>query len=316
MRNPFVGMTYVAVSVLFGAILACSGWPPYPESETREFCDFDHDGELSLACGGGDCDDHRGDVSSHMDERCEGRVDENCNGTIDEGCECLKNGETRECQTDSEGRLVVFPGGAVQGTCKLGVQECVGRKWSSCQRVQGPQTEQCDGLDNDCDGRKDNGYSWQSPSGGIVPVTGPCTLGFGACRATGTVQCSSITQAICNARIVSPSTYPRTSPALNDSWDWNCDGTVTARCCEPGVPPASCGSCSRSPDGIVDVSRCTQICKQDCQGGQVSWTVGIVPDPNKLRCGDSAIVCKCAMNSVTRTCSAALATSYGHVACW
>jgi len=48
-------------------------------------CDADQDGQLSLACGGGDCDDHSPTTFAGAVEVCDG-VDNDCDQTIDEQC--------------------------------------------------------------------------------------------------------------------------------------------------------------------------------------------------------------------------------------
>lgn len=78
-------------------------------------------------------------------ETCDG-IDNDCNGTPDEGCAC-KIGETRSC------------GASGTEPCKLGTQTCQDGKWpeaADCQGEVKPSSEICDGVDNDCDGTKDD----------------------------------------------------------------------------------------------------------------------------------------------------------------
>lgn len=77
-------------------------------------------------------------------ERCDG-LDNNCNNTIDEICACSP-GEIEQC------------GASDMGECSYGQQQCnQDGQWSECVRDISPQREVCDELDNDCDGRTDEG---------------------------------------------------------------------------------------------------------------------------------------------------------------
>lgn len=81
------------------------------------------------------------------DEVCGDGLDNDCNGQADEGCEC-ENGATQACFVGPPGRREV--GGCVDGT-----QVCHGfefTEWTACEGGIVPETEVCDGKDNDCNG--------------------------------------------------------------------------------------------------------------------------------------------------------------------
>lgn len=58
--------------------------------------------------------------------------------------EC-KNGETRECKTE------------LLGECGEGIQTCRSNSWSACISSQTVREETCNGKDDNCDGKIDNG---------------------------------------------------------------------------------------------------------------------------------------------------------------
>jgi cysteine-rich repeat protein len=67
-------------------------------------------------------------------------LDNNCNGRVDENCPC-NNGEEKACGNEA-------------GTCNLGVQKCVNKRWGECSSTQ-PSEEICDNKDNNCNGKTD-----------------------------------------------------------------------------------------------------------------------------------------------------------------
>ncbi|MBN2495717.1 MAG: hypothetical protein JXR96_14080 [Deltaproteobacteria bacterium] len=107
--------------------------------------DSDGDGYQAESCGGADCDDADSAVYPGAPELCNGR-DDDCDGAIDEGCAECTEGEQVACGTD-------------EGECSRGLRTCSGGGWGPCEDAVWPQTEICDGLDNDCDGWTDESCS-------------------------------------------------------------------------------------------------------------------------------------------------------------
>ncbi|MCB9550141.1 MAG: VWA domain-containing protein [Myxococcales bacterium] len=76
-------------------------------------------------------------------EDCGNGRDDDCNGLIDDGCDCV-DGQTQPCGTDV-------------GICSTGTQTCAGSQWGDCVGDESPRAEVCNGYDDDCDGRLDEG---------------------------------------------------------------------------------------------------------------------------------------------------------------
>jgi hypothetical protein len=110
-------------------------------------------------------------------------------------------------------------------------------------RVHLGHSELCDGIDNDCDNLKDEGFS----VGSRCNVAGKS---LGACAQGGSSVCASTTAASCrpdDPQINAADFHDR--PAPNGSWDWNCDGQTELDapvCTVPCANPPAC-SCNLMP---------------------------------------------------------------------
>jgi hypothetical protein len=122
-------------------------------------------------------------------------------------------GETQDCQLPEH----------VLGVCAQGTQYCFNEGWTVCQRVINPRSEQCNGLDDDCDGTTDES---QNPA--INPTlfqpcytgplatqkVGPCHGGFQACEQ---LEDGSFGYSECQEQWT-----PR--PEICDGYDNDCNG--------------------------------------------------------------------------------------------
>ena len=117
-----------------------------------------------------------------------------CFGKDDKGNDI--DGSTKECYATQEGL----------GSCK-GTQTCNGEEgWTTCNAPT-PTAEECDGLDNNCDGSFDEG---------LEPVACENKNDFGACAGTST--CKGKDGYVCDAAEPAAETC--------DGADNNCDGKI------------------------------------------------------------------------------------------
>jgi hypothetical protein len=143
-------------------------------------------------------------------------------------CDCTldNDGQTRACSAENE-----------NGVC-WGVETCdAARGWTGCS-ARPPQPEDCNGLDDDCDGVAD-----ESPT----PPAEPCQrtiAGVGTCP--GAWTCRAAAGWACEA--------PAPAPEACNGLDDDCDGDTDEDFLDAGgrvVHPDHCGSCGARCAGTV-----------------------------------------------------------------
>jgi len=126
------------------------------------------------ACRNGRLDDQCQGAVEPKPEVCDAaREDEDCNGVPNQGCDCTE-GQSMPCSTS-------------RYTCKQGIAMCTNGKFSgTCQGEEKGSEEVCDGLDNDCDGTRDNGNDALCSAGKHCAGTSGCVecVSDGQCPTT------------------------------------------------------------------------------------------------------------------------------------
>jgi hypothetical protein len=196
---------------------------------------------------------------------CDG-VDNDCNGTVDDGCACTP-GASRACYGGPAGTMNV-------GACRGGRQSCAMTTttpaWGACAGQTLPRAEVCgDGVDNDCNGRVDDGC--ECTLGASRPCyAGPAgTQNVGACR-DGRQTCiagpsGGTTWDICRG-------WMGPTAEVCDNTDNDCNRATDEGCaCRPGTTQ----SCYTGPAGTAGRGTClagTQTCLAGPRGVGAAWS--------------------------------------------
>lgn len=230
-------------------------------------------------------------------EQCN-TLDDDCDGSTDEGqAGTVCNVGVGECR--AQGRIV-----------------CVVDGPPRCEGVPGnPQPEVCNGDDDDCDGRTDegNGEGEDSPlSRGCYPGPGG-TEGVGICQG-GTQVCNGGVYGACNGATLP---LPERCNGIDDNCDLIRDNLAVGAC---GCLLGMTRNCYSGPGGTVGIGPCRrgeQACVEAADGStSFSPCVGeVVPSPeicngvdddcNGLVDGDADAICPDAANAISRCVAAA-----------
>ena len=164
-------------------------------------------------------------------------IDDDCDGTVDNS-PFGANDWSRSCYSGPLGTVG-------RGLCVAGSQQCVDHAWTECAGEILPVDEICDGLDNNCNGRPDDGLGvqCQCQEGTTQPCySGPlATSGIGACR-RGTQRCVQGSFGACTGEVLP-------TAEICNGVDDNCDGLAdnvphVGEACHEGI-----GACAS--DGVL-----------------------------------------------------------------
>ena len=140
------------------------------------------------------------------------KKDDDCDGQVDEGnvCgDCTPN-QSRPCYDGPSGTRS-------KGTCQDGKQMCTAqRKWGICTGQVKPQSEVCNGKDDNCNGSIDDNVAGVGKDCSVPGKKGECAKGKSQCI-RGTMICPQTIQ-------------PTTKESCGDGKDNDCDGQTDEGC--------------------------------------------------------------------------------------
>ncbi|MCB9555160.1 MAG: hypothetical protein H6707_03580 [Deltaproteobacteria bacterium] len=138
------------------------------------------------------------------------------------------------------------------GECKDGIRQCVNGSFGPCIWKTGPQSEVCDGKDNDCDGATDESTDLAAPA--CSKQLGVCSGATKKCGgAAGWLTC---VDADYKAQAKLAGQSYEVVESLCDAQDNDCNGKTDepAQCCKPQCASKPCGA----QDGCG--SQCNGFC--------------------------------------------------------
>ncbi|MBK03582.1 MAG: hypothetical protein CL920_34600 [Deltaproteobacteria bacterium] len=219
----------------------------------------------------GDC---IGSVEPKEKETCNG-LDDDCNGKVDDGLT-----DCEGCQPPGKREICFGTGTSKQagvGICKSGLRTCLGDgEWGACENAVGPEKEICNGFDDDCNGKVDDGL--KDCEGCQPPGKRDICFGKGSAKQAGVGICKSgFRVCLSNGEWGSCEGHidPKDKETCN-GLDDNCDGQVDegltdCNGCQPPGAQQNCFAGTPTQQGVGICKAGSQICQADgtwstCEG--------------------------------------------------
>ncbi|MDY0061810.1 MAG: putative metal-binding motif-containing protein [Myxococcota bacterium] len=183
---------------------------------------------------------------------------EECNGS-DDDCDGVVDGMVRECYSGDPATRRV-------GKCQDGTQTCTAGQWGGCSGEVLPKPEECNDLDDDCNGRVDGMElsCYEGPEGTLDK--GLCQAGVKSCVAGQWTGCEGQvvpTAELCNGE---DDDCNGTSDGFTQTCYSGKEGTAGVGLCKTGTRTCSAGSWSACAGEIVPVAEICDNKDNDCNG--------------------------------------------------
>ena len=188
----------------------------------------------------GPCD---GQILPEPKEVCHNGEDNNCNGKSDseDGCPACEEKQTRSCYTGPKPTTGT-------GACRPGTQTCTNKAWGKCEGQTLPKEEDCNGIDDNCDGKIDND----------IKIKKACAISYGVC-ASGSQTCSKGKWVACKATDYGKDYEKKESKC--DGKDNDCNGIIDEYCaCKKDGEKRPCYSGRKGTEGKGLCKKGEQVC--------------------------------------------------------
>ncbi len=276
-----------------GKVQSCQGSDPPCDAS-----DKDGDGWMPPT----DCDDTDKTVNPEGKELCNGK-DDNCNGIIDDGnpegldtpCGNLSGecGHVGNAYGQATGFSVCkhYKSGQVPDNaldCAAGFDSksgtCVG-----CDGDQRPKAELCNGLDDDCNGKTDEPFSYTQEDGTKQAMGASCD-GIGACG-IGFVECSNAKAAACSSD--ANGSAPQSAPETCNDLDDNCNGQTDENLAV--LADSTCQKLGVCASGLTQIQTVCAAGVWICDYSQVPGVE--ISSEAKSVCKPGDALCTCSLSS-------------------
>jgi len=177
-------------------------------------------------------------------------VAETCNG-VDDDCDGLVDQELGQTTCG-------------KGACTVTVDNCVNGQAQTCTPKLGNLTEQCDGVDDNCDGNIDEGCTCVDGTKQTCYSDNPATKGVGLCK-TGTQTCSGGVWGSCVGEVTPV-------PEKCDGLDNDCNGSTdegnpeSGKSCDTGKQGVCAAGTTTCQASVLTCLQTTQASAEVCDG--------------------------------------------------
>jgi hypothetical protein len=209
------------------------------QSILHKFCVYDASASSDAGHSSLDSGADAAQRDAGQSDRDAGNVEQDAGGmqpdAAQHGEPCTSQGATETCYTGAN------IDESQQLPCRAGLHTCENGFWGPCNGEVTPKADVCNGEDDDCDGKTDEGLSGQQCTVSDPSVKGACAMGIALCR-KGNADC---------VRYVTPDV--ETCNGVDDDCDGTVDEDTGVKCYPAGTP----GCTSDGMDGYTCKGACS-----------------------------------------------------------